>query len=211
MLKSITLAILLACILATCVTAATDYTTYYYQSDCTVSAVNQAGSTIQTWQYALSGNATYLSTSPPEISTPLSIITKGIYIEDIPKYQVKGTLFEGISLIPKIGETLWMSSNSDDPDYTQFITALTYPGSGYALGLRCSLIDATGYVLTGNADAKYISGSQVVGKIIGRVGLTINSASTWSTTSSIETPEPGTIVGMFVGLSGFGALLRRKR
>lgn len=139
------------------------------------------------------------------------------------RHVIKGTpwanLFEGTPLVENVGKTIWITSNSDDPDYTNAVAGLTN-------GVNNS-IDTAVWV-GGNGGSGYETSESgfgispdFVGYTIRRIGCRVDYASTaytapWTHFDAGLTfivdvvPEPSSLLAIIGGLAGLG-LVRRRR
>lgn len=161
-----------------------------------------------------------LAIIPQGVGWPATVLFNGPDSDEIFDF----TDYKGIDLFSNIGQTFWTSSNQDDPEYGSFINQITDGESDF---VRIWLVDGLGglgYLVplkemmgqSGNPDFVDLQGYS-----IGRIGLTINSAShsiepgnsfpnhyTWSVTCTFEdtssVPEPTSLLAL---ITGFGSLL----
>lgn len=122
-------------------------------------------------------------------------------------------LFENVPLLSHIGETIWVSSNADDPDYSTFVQGLKDGRNDNVWGSFAisSAADFAGAGGLGYFEASYFDGGahDFAGMNIGRIGLRIDGASVVQ--EAADLPEPGAFVSLLCGVVGMCGLVARRR
>lgn len=141
----------------------------------------------------------------------------------------------GISLLDHIGETFWVGSDQDDPDFSAFVSRIT---DGVVDNVQADFEDGHGgvswwvplYRVRGWPDVGNYNFdlADLYGYRVERIGLTVDSASytfasgaeyphkyAWQVTYTFEgtpVPEPSPFLALFGGVGGFGIIsgLRRR-
>ncbi len=123
-------------------------------------------------------------------------------------------LFEGVGLLSNVGNTIWVSSNADDPQFSTFVGALT-DGLDETLWGKVALKADGGFI--GGSGIGYYESSffgdgqthDFAGDAIGRIGLRVDEATV--TQAPADVPEPCSILALMCGIVGAGGYALRRR
>lgn len=116
-------------------------------------------------------------------------------------------LFENVGLLDNVGNTVWISSNADDPQYGLFVSALT-DGLNQMLWGKVTVRANSSYAAesgTGYYESSFFGDGgdhDFAGSSIGRIGLRVEEAI--ATQLPCDVPEPCSILALMCGIVGAG-------
>lgn len=137
----------------------------------------------------------------------------------------------GVGILGSVGQTVWVASSQDDPDFDVFVSRITdgtpdnvqaMYGDGHGgFSLWVPIYRVLGWPDQGSYNFDY---ADLHGYSIERIGLTVNSAShsvvsgehvyAWDVTYTFEgtpVPEPASLVGLAAGIGALGVMRFRRR
>lgn len=122
-------------------------------------------------------------------------------------------LFADVNLLDNVGETVWVSSNADNPQYGLFVSALT-DGVDQTLWGKVT-VTADGSLVGGSGTGYYESSfladdsdHDFAGSAIGRIGLRVDEAT--AAQERCDVPEPCSVLALMCGIAGMGGYAVRR-
>jgi len=124
------------------------------------------------------------------------------------------SLFGNVSLPGSVGQTVWVASNNDDPQFGAFVSALT-DGHNDTLWGRFTLESDGNFAGGGGigyTESSFFGTGQnhdFKGMTIGRIGLRVDEADV--TQGPVDLPEPCSMISLLCGIVGAAGYALRRR